>query len=225
MSAPLKELIESKNWYKDRYQYVLVQRKLLTFITLLSLVCTLATVLVIAYLTPLKTVEPFVIQVDQKTGITQTVDPLTARELTANEAVNNFFIVQYIRAREGYQINDLARNYDIVRLMSDSGRVYPEFVTQANPNNPLSNAARLGTSGTRTVKFKSFTYLKPQLLQIRLLIEERGDGGSAGGMQYHKILLLAFEYVKMNLTIEERYLNPLGFRITDYRMDEDIVPK
>jgi type IV secretion system protein VirB8 len=223
MSKDTKAVVDSKNWYKDRYQYVLVQRKLLAVITLLSLVGTLATVIVIAQLTPLKTVEPFVIQVDQKSGITQTVDPLTVQELTANEAVNNFFIVQYIRSREAYSITDLARAYNIVRVMSESKKVYPEFVAEADPNNPRSNAARLGSSGLRTVKFKSITYINPQLIQARILIEEKSD--NAGYTQTNKIVLLAFEYVKMSLSIEERYTNPLGFRVTDYRVDEDILQK
>lgn len=222
MSKAPKE-IDTKNWYKDRYQYVLVQRKILTVITILSLICTLATVLVISQLTPLKTVEPFVIQVDQRSGITQTVDPLTVKELTANEAVNNFYIVQYVRSRETYSITDLARSYNIVRIMSDRDRVYPEFVQQADPNNPRSNAARLGSSGLRIVKFKSITYLNPQLVQLRLLIEEKTD--AANYRQEHKIALVAFEYVKMSLTTEDRYINPLGFRVTDYRVDEDVLQK
>lgn len=223
MSKAKKEVVtDDNNWYKDRYQYVLVQRKLLTMITVLSLICTLATVIVISQLTPLKTIEPFVIQVDQKSGITQTVDPLTVRELTANEAVNNYFIVQYIRSRETYSITDLAKNYNLVRIMSESTRVYPQFVSEADPNNPRSNAARLGNVGERTVKFKSITYLNPQLAQVRLLIEEKGSQGRA---QYHKIALVAFEYVKMSLGIEERYLNPLGFRVTDYRLDEDVLQR
>ncbi len=222
MSKPPKEIIDAKNWYKDRYQYVLVQRKILTVITLLSLFCTLVTVIVIARLTPLKTVEPFVIQVDQKSGITQTVDPLTVRELTANEAVNNFFLVQYIRARETYSIADLARNYNIVRIMSESGKVYPDFHRSADPNNPESNAARLGSTGLRTVKFKSIIYIKPQLAQVRLLVEEKSNSGYN---QQHKIVLIGFEYIKMNLTTEDRYLNPLGFRVTEYRVDEDILQK
>src|SRR4051812_6802310 len=107
MAKPEKELPDTKNWYKDRYQSVLVQRKLLAVITVFSLLCTLGAVLDIARLTPQKSIEPFVIQVDQKSGITQTVDPLTVKELTANEAVNNFFIVTYIRSRESYNILDL----------------------------------------------------------------------------------------------------------------------
>ena len=222
MTENVKTIIEAKNWYKDRYQYLLVQRKLLTLITLLSLLCTLGTVIAIALLAPLKTVDPFVIQVDQKSGITQTVDPLSVKELTANEAVNDYFLVQYIRSRETYSVTDLARNYNIVRVMSDPDRVYPDFVRQADPNNPRSNAARLGSSGLRTVKFKSITYLNPQLVQARLLIEEKQD---ANVVQYHKIALVAFEYIKLSLTNEERYINPLGFRITDYRLDEDILQK
>jgi len=31
--------------------------------------------------------------------------------------------------------------------------------------------------------------------------------------------------VKMSLSMEERYLNPLGFRVTDYRIDEDVYQK
>lgn len=223
MSKQSQELIDHSNWYKDRYQYVIVQRKILTLITLLSLLCTFVTVLVIASLTPLKTVEPFVIQVDQKSGIVQTVDPLTVKELTANEAVNNFYIVQYIRARENYNIHDIARNYNIVRIMSEPGQVYGQFVSQADPNNPRSNAARLGSGGTRTVKFKSITYINPQLAQARLLIEERGNETSY--QQQHKIVLIAFQYIKLNLTNEERYINPLGFRVTDYRVDEDVLQK
>lgn len=222
MAKQAKTASDDKNWYKDRYQHVLVQRKLFALTTILSLICTLATVIVIASLTPQKTVEPFVIQMDQKSGITQTVDPLTVKELTANEAVNNFFIVEYIRSRETYNINDLARNYNIVRIMSEPNKVYGEFTQRADPNNPQSNAARLGSSGTRSVQFKSITYLNPQLAQARILVEEKGG---AGYSQSNKIVLIAFEYIKLSLSNEERYINPLGFRVTDYRVDEDVLQK
>ena len=222
MAENVKNILETKNWYKDRYQALLVQRKVLTFITLLSLLCTLVTVAAIAWLAPLKSVEPFVIQVDQRSGITQTVDPMSVKELTANQAVNDFFLVQYIRSRETYSITDIARNYNIVRVMSDPDKVYPAFVGQADPNNPRSNTARLGSGGIRTVKFKSIIYLNPQLVQARLLIEERNDSSV---VQYNKIALISFEYIKLNLNNEERYINPLGFRVTDYRLDEDILQR
>ena len=150
------------------------------------------------------------------------MNQVTVKEISANEAINNFFIVQYIRARENYVSSDLSRNYNVVRLMSESAKVYKEFVQQANPNNPRSNAARLGTNGTRKVKFKSITYLNPKLVQARVLIEERAESNLA---QQHLIILLGFNYVNMALTLEERYINPLGFIVTDYRVDEDTLQK
>lgn len=212
---------QAQSWYKDRYQYVLVQRKLLTLVTMGALGCTLLMLIIIMQLIPLKTVEPFVIQVDQKSGITHAVDPLTVKALTTNEAVNNYFIVQYLRARENYESGMLAHNYNIVRLMSEPSKVYPEFVAAVNPNNPQSNVARLGSTGTRKVKMKSITYLDPQTVQIRLLVEEKEQSTQTS----HKILLLKFEYTKMNLTSEERYINPLGFRVMEYRIDDEVVLK
>jgi type IV secretion system protein VirB8 len=229
MAAKLKDFVDDRNWYKDRYQQVLVQRKILAAVTMLSLVCTLATVLVIARLTPLKTVEPFVIQVDQKSGVTQTVDPLSMTQLTTNEVVNNYFIVQYIRSRENYNALDIARNYNIVRVMSEPARVYGQFRAEADPNNPNSNAAKLGSAGTRTIKFRSIVPFSqptpgvPQQVQVHVTIEERGDGVNAQ-LQY-KIITLSFEYIKLQLTEEERYINPLGFRVVDYRVDQETVSK
>lgn len=214
---------ESRNWYRDRYQSVLLQRRVLMGVSLLSLLSTLIAVFVVAQITPLKSVEPFVIQVDPKSGITQIVDPMNMREITGVEAVNNYFIVQYVRAREGYNVNDINRNYTTVRVMSESDRVYGQFRRDASPSNPQSVAARMGSNGVRSVKFKSITYVKPQLAQARLLIEETAANG--GTTQYHKIATISFEYAKLQLNTEERYINPLGFRVIDYRIDEDALPK
>lgn len=212
---------EVQNWYKDRYQHVLVQRKLLALITLGSLFCTLVMAIAITQLVPLKSIEPYVIQVDPKSGITQAVDPAQVRELTANEAVNNYFIVQYIRAREGYNSADVLHQYNIVRLMSEDRKVYNRFVSEASPNNPTSNVARLGTLGTRVVKFQSIIYTSPNVAQVRLLISERGD--KIPLTELHRVALVGFEYVKMNLSTEDRYLNPLGFRVTEYQISEDLL--
>lgn len=217
---------ESRNWYRDRYQSVLLQRRMLMGLCVLAMLSTFASVLVIAQLTPLKSVEPFVIQVDSKSGITQTVDPLTVKDITGLESVNNFFIVQYVRAREGYNVSDITRNYTTVRVMSAStqnNNVYSQFKREASPSNPQSVAARMGSNGTRTIKFKSITYIKPQQAQARLLIEETAVNG--GIIQSHKIATITFEYANLELTSEERYINPLGFRVTDYRIDEDALPK
>jgi type IV secretion system protein VirB8 len=131
--------------------------------------------------------------------------------------------VQYIRAREGYNVNEVNRNITTVRVMSEDSSVYSKFRREASPSNPQSIAARMGSNGLRAVKFKSITYIQPQLAQARLLIEETAVNG--GVNQYHKIATIKFEYAKLQLNTEERYINPLGFRVVEYRIDEDALPK
>lgn len=213
----------SRNWYSDRYQSILLQRRILMALTTVSMVCTLIAMIVIAYLTPLKGVEPFLIQVDPKSGITQLVDPISVKDITGLDAVNNYFIVQYIKARENYNVRDINSNITTVRLMSEPSTVYPQFKKEANPNNPQSAVARLGGSGNRSTRFKSITYLKPNQVQARIMVEETAANG--GTLQFHKIVTLVFQYVKIELNTEERYINPLGFQVIEYRVDEDALPK
>ncbi len=214
---------ESRNWYKDRYQAMLLQRRLLMFIAFFSMATTFVTMVILSYMTPQKSVEPFLIQVDPKSGITQLVNPLSVKEITGLESVNNFFIVQYIRSRENYDIRSIKQNYAIVKIMSEDRKVYPQFRREANPNNPNSVAARMGSTGLRTVKFKSISYIKPDQAQVRLLIEETTANGLT--LQTHVIVNVIFEYANIELTAEERYINPLGFRVLEYRVDEDALTK
>lgn len=211
-----------KNWYKDRYQSVLVHRRILWVFTTVSLVCAIIALVVVLALIPQKTIEPYVIQVDKRTGITQYVNPVTATELTANEAVKNYFIVNYIRAREGYSATDVFRKYDMVRMMSQPSPVYDGFLQEADPNNPESNVARLGSAGKKQVIIKSISYLEPQVVQVRIVSEERNDGISVSTRR-HKIIIIKFKFANIPLSAEERYVNPLGFLVIDYRMDEDVA--
>jgi type IV secretion system protein VirB8 len=72
------------------------------------------------------------------------------------------------------------------------------------------------------VKFKSTAMLDPQRVQIRVMIEEKQDGVNVTA-QYHRIITLKFEYTKISLSQEERLTNPLGFRVTEYSVDEDVI--
>lgn len=178
--------------------------------------------MLILSLIPQKTIEPYVIQVDQKSGITEVVDPVSSRELTGNEAVNNYFIVQYLRAREGYAAANIFDQYNLVRVMSEPNTVFAKFREEADANNRDSNVTRLGSVGKREVKIKSISYLEPQVVQIRVVFIEK-DNGISISSQSHKIILLKFGYAKMGLSREERFLNPLGFRVLDYNVYDEVA--
>jgi len=219
---------DKKNWYNDRYQFVVVQRNILALITLLSLLCSIAATFSISQLVPLKSVEPFVIQVDQKSGITQVVNPLKAHELTARDAVNQYFIVQYIRAREsflGSQDRNYA-NYNLVRVFSNA-QVFAKYRQDITLSNPESFAARLGANGSREVHVANITYLdklnlsegeESRRYQVVTQITERSGSQQTKTMQ--KLILIEFKYTELDLSTEDRYLNPIGFRVLNYRVDD-----
>lgn len=222
-----EEGTERKNWYADRYQYVVIQRNLLAVITVVSLLAALAAAFSISQLAPLKSVEPFVIQVDQKSGITQVVNPQTARELTANKALNDYFIVQYVRAHESYGLGDL-QNYNIVRVMSDPA-VFHVYAAQVSPNNPASPRNTLGVA-IRRVKIGTIILIEQHAdsdgaekirYQVHLLVED-DINGQAARLAY-KLVTLAFKYVELKLNPEDRYLNPLGFRVVEYSIEDDTL--
>jgi len=220
---------DKKNWYSDRYQFVVVQRNILALVTLFSLLCSIAATFSISQLVPLKSVEPFVIQIDQKTGVTQVVDPLRARELTANDAINQYFIVQYIRARESF-LGALDRNYfnyNAVRVFS-SESVFAKYQREIILSNPESPGARLGANGSREVHIASIKFLdklnpgtsdESRRYLIKAQITEKGNGVNDKVLQ--KLILIEFKYTDLNLTTEDRYLNPIGFRVLSYQVDDD----
>ncbi len=228
--------IDKKNWYNDRYESVSVQRNFAAVISLLALILSVISAFSISQIAPLKSVEPFVIEVDQKTGITQVVDPIKVKELTANESVNQYFIVQYARARESF-LGSPDRNYfnyNLVRVLSTPQifYAYQQEIALSNPNSP---GMRLGSGGSREIHIESVKSLdkadKRGKAQegddsIRYLVKCRiteKTKGSPNDKTMQKLIFIEFKYADLDLTTEDRFSNPLGFQVTAYRVDDDSV--
>ncbi len=134
--------------------------------------------------------------------------------LASNPDAAIAFVTQYVRAREGYSAHDVQENYEMVRLMSEPEAVYPAFVKAKDPANPASPAARLAAGGTAKIRFVSVELPKPQTAEVRFISEEKTNFKS--GVAKNHTARLSFEYIAMNLTPEERLINPTGFRVTSY---------
>lgn len=224
---PSNEDSTNKNWYVDRYQSVMVQRNFLSFLSLIALIFSAIAIFFVYRNIPIVTVEPFVIQVEPRSGITQVVNAATAYELTANQAVNSYFIVRYVKARENFNAA-IEQNFHVVRLSSEPAKVFSQYSWEVNPNNPESFVARSGGAGTRTVKIKSMTKLDKNedcidkicsmQVRVRILEDIRGTVKS-----YDRVILMEYMYTTLNLTVEERYLNPIGFRVLSYRVDNEVL--
>ena len=91
----------------------------------------------VAGLTPLKTVEPYVIRVDNSTGITEVVSGLKESRENYNEAVTKSFAARYVMAREGFVASEVKPNFQTVALMSDAAE-QSRFATWYGAKNPES---------------------------------------------------------------------------------------
>lgn len=220
---------DSKNWYKDKFESVRQQRDLLTAITLVSLLFSAGAVLTVMWLTPYKSVEPFVIQIDEKSGIVQRVDPVTRTEFTSNEAIDRYFAVQYIQAREGFIRSIHARNKEMVRVMSDrfTFRNYLQSINRSNPDSPLN---LLEGEGERTVTVKSINFVtrstqemqSSKVALVRVLLTDKSRR-LPEPIEYHNVITITFQYSNLNLNEQERYMNPLGFLVTNYEINREVV--
>lgn len=223
-----EESIEvKKNWYADRYQTVIVQRNFLALITIASLAGIIFSVLSVVQITTSKTIEPFVIEIEEKTGITNVIRPLQQEKYAYDEVLRKYFLTQYITARETYNFKTFENNYfKVVRLLSNSqaNNAFRRDVAANNPDSPV----RLGTTSQRMIKIKSMTFLqqvKGQVgftAQIRFKSEDSNENGEIYATK-HKVATINFTFTDLALTEDERAINPLGFQVIGYRVDDEIM--
>lgn len=222
----------SKHWYQDKYQHVLVQRNVFALVAVCALVAALVAVFAVARLAPLKSVEPYLLQIDEKTGITQKVEPISRNEYAANEAVDRYFISMYIRTRESYNFSILRYNHNIVRLLS-TPEVYYGFRRTTDASQPQSLAATLGANGQRDIRIRSISYIKNpgipneeaektpgKIIQALITTVDMMPNSSDVVQQW--VVTINFEYASLKLNEEEQLLNPLGFSVTSYQIQREI---
>jgi type IV secretion system protein VirB8 len=220
-----------QTWFEDRYQMVLVQRNILLLFLVFALVSVLFAIISVTQIATSKTLEPFIIEIEDKTGITTMVRPYDREYFSSNDALRRYFLMKYLTAREAYNAFDYHYNYyTIVRLLS-AGDVYSVFrrsVSSDNPNSPISFGDKL----QRNLKIKSITFLPPPprtgkegsqyrpsiTAQMRYIIVETGSRGG----EKHRIATINFDFYDLKMTQEERFVNPLGFQVTGFRVDEEV---
>lgn len=222
----------SQHWYQDKYQHVLVQRNILALLALVALVAASVSALAVLKLAPLKTVEPYLLQVNEKTGVTQRVEPLVRDDIKEIEAIDKYFTAMYIHAREEYNYVLFRRNYGIVSQMS-SPNVSGVYRQQVSTNNPASPQVIFKDLGQRTVKINSLNYIitPPErgkkdaandykILQARItttdIIPNKAD------VEQQWVVTITFQYVTFEYNFEQRLINPLGYAVISYQIQREI---
>ena len=177
---------------------------------------TLASVFAVAALAPLKTVEPFVVRIDNASGVVDVVNPLRGTN-TYQEAVTKYFAALYVRAREGFMAGEAQQAFRTVTLMSADPE-QSRFAAAYSGKNPESPQVVYGQSATAKINIKSISLLSPKLASVRYArVVVRGEEMRSSNW----VATIGFDYVTAAMSDGDRMINPLGFQVREYRVDPE----
>lgn len=205
-----------RSWYQEQYETIIVHRNIAFIICgvfLLMLGISLITTIIVVNS---RRFDPFVVQIDEKQGMAQVIRQTAIDDFSASESLARFFIKRYLTARETYNIVDFADNVRrTVRLLSTQ-QIFVNYLNYIkNPDfDPISN---YGDKNTTYITIKSWSRLSDSKYIVRFSITET----SGGKRVFNKIAVIDFRYVPMELTEQDSDINPIGFQVTGYRVDDD----
>lgn len=215
-------LAGAKDWESDEIARVKTSERRAWRVATGAGVIALVAVGAVLGLTPLKTVEPFVVRVDN-IGAADTVTLLKERSVTASEAVDKYWLARYVNYREEYSPAGAYGNYQATELLS-SPAVGSAYYAAIRPDNPASPTAVYRDKGIVDIEVTSVTFIGQRHAQVRYLRRELRDGpATVNPLENRWIATITYEYVNPPMTEAARLVNPVGFRVTEYRIDPETV--
>lgn len=174
----------------------------------------------LAMLVPLKSFEPYVIEVDKTTGFMEIKRPLAEGELTQSEAITRMNVVRYVKARETYDPSSVQDSFDLAQLLS-TGDASRDLTTLYSPSSPTNPVNRFGRQTRVLPTIKSIQLPNNRTAMVRFSTQRIGQDT---GPEEHWVALMHFRYSRAPATNEWRFDNPLGFQVIDYRRDQESLP-
>lgn len=215
---------EAASWDADRA--ALSARSVRTALWVASGACVVALSCAIALmlLMPLKRVEPFVIRVDNTTGVVDVV-PAYAGNASLDEAVTRYFLTHYVSVCERFNFATAESDYEECGAFHSPQRnqAWLELWTRSNPASPLNVYKDGSTVRVRVESVSFFTRGNgaTDLAQVRYAKALRQ--GTAAEQATHWIATIQYAYTTPPKDPKTRRWNPLGFKILDFRPEPETL--
>jgi type IV secretory pathway component VirB8 len=176
----------------------------------------------IAMMMPLKESVPYVIRVDNTTGVPDIVTAITDKAVTGDEVMDKYWLAHYVRARETYDWYTLQRDYNTVGLLS-SANVGQGYAQLFEGKDALDKT--YGKTVRATVEILSVVPTGKNTGTVRFIkTTKRVDQEGSPGTVTKWVATVAYEYRSTALIKESaRLVNPFGFQVLTYRVDPEMV--
>ncbi|MGK9265012.1 virB8 family protein [Sinorhizobium meliloti] len=212
-------LDKARRFDQDRMAQVERSNRIAWTIAIVASIIAGASIFAVAGLTPLKRVEPFVVRVDNSTGIVDVVSALTSTAGSYDEAVTKYFAAKYVRAREGYVWSEAEENFRAVALLSTQPE-QARFAALYRGGNPESPQNVYGRGATARISIASISLINPHVVSVRYMRTiTRGEEVRTT----HWVATLTYSYANAPMSSTDRLVNPLGFAVSEYRADPEAI--
>ena len=188
-------------------------------------VCAVACAAALAVLVPLKRVEPFVVRVDNSTGIVDVV-PMYSGEAGMQQTVTRYFLSHYISVCERFNFATAESDYDECGAFHAAQRNQAWYALW-NPSNPASPLNVHKDGSTLRVQVESVSFFRrasgvTDLAQVRYLTAER-SGTGADEHFTHWIATIQYAYAQPSSDPKVRRWNPLGFKVMEFTAEPETL--
>jgi len=222
--AEVAEYFEAaRGWDFDRVQAERRSARRAWVIAAVATTVALTAVAAVAALTPMKSVEPFVIRVDSATGVVDVV-PALKGSMSESQAVTRHLLTQYVTVRERYVPALAEADYEQVGAYHtpQMNQAWASYWNRTNPESPLNvhadgSAVRVQVTA---VSFLSPTSGREDLAQVRFV---RASAEPGSTREQHYVATLQYAYATPSKDDRLRAANPLGFKVLEYRREPEVV--
>ncbi|AOD14638.1 VirB8/TrbF family protein [Xanthomonas fragariae] len=199
-------------------------------VAIVSMLITVMTAGGYYYMLPLKEKVPYLVMADAYSG-TSTIAKLEAnyggRTISTSEALARSNIARFILARESFDASTIRdRDWNTVAAMAATN-VLAEYRSLYAGNNPMRPFNTYGTLRAIRINILSITLIGGEGkaytgATVRFQRNVYDKSSTVTTLLDNKIATMGFTY-QDNLEMSDslRVENPLGFRVTDYRVDND----
>lgn len=213
---------EAGSWATDKIGALRRSCRIAWIVATVAVVVAVSEAAALIVLMPLKTVVPYTLMVDRTTGFVQALKPLDPGQITPDRSLVQSMLVQYVIARESFDIATLQANYEKVGLWSaERARSdYLNFMRASNLDGPLTLYPRRSIV---EVRVKGVSRLNEQSALVRFETVRRDEGGQHQPARPW-VAIVQYRFSGEPMSTEDRFLNPLGFQVLEYRRDPEALP-
>lgn len=214
---------EAQRWSADREQLLASSRRTAWIVAAVAAAVALFEAIALIALTPLKSTVPYTLLVDRQTGSVEVLKPLERKLIAPDAALTRSFLVQYVIARESFDIDSLRSDYQKVARWS-AGDERSRYIAAMRASNPSSPLAMLPRKALVDVQVRSLSSLDADTALVRFSTA-RIDLAARGQPPQLWAAVITYRFSQTAMSVADRLDNPLGFQVVRYRRDAEIWPE